>query len=428
MGHIFKAFNLLKLISYLQVGSLWILLVAVPFHVSTTFTRCAMITAGVFFLMDYIANRRWCTWSWSHDKWLYVAMIVYYIYIPLWQIGSDTYDARHFSYIMESHLSMLLGGLIGIMGFSERVKLRHIACVMLVSCLFSSFYIIFKSEGFAFFTHLPSEQAEIFTLSRIRWVNSHMIYNLFLNISLVFAFYLLREENLKLPIKICVTAACAWIFYLLCLTEGRIGLFTGLLLGASFLLIYTYRRGLKWFLPVIAVYIFAGALIISQHERFESDMIEQEPRQFIWQATVDIINEKPIIGHGVCDAKKMLTEKSLVGEGDLQDFYRPKITDRTIHKLPHPHNAFLQAWCNFGIIGLATILFIFIFPLTLQSGKNRIYIYMTVGCFMIQSMTDLFFTPQPLLYCLSIMFFASKSNITKQRYPKNENRCCYHMG
>ena len=209
-----------------------------------------------------------------------------------------------------------------------------------------------------------------------------------------------------------------WIFYLLCITEGRVGLFTALLIGASFLLAFLYRRGKVLFGVATAVYLAACIVLISQHQRFGSGNVEHDPRWLIWEATLDIIKEKPLTGQGVCDAKEKLTERAVTGEGELQDFYSPRLNERNIHRLPHPHNAFLQAWCCFGIIGLATMLFIFIYPLTMRPKRNKIYIVMIVGCFAIQNMTDIFFTPQPLLYSLAIMLFTSD----KPRLPiKSEN-------
>lgn len=401
-----KTCSFRRALAWLQVFSMWVLVFILPFRMSA-FMRSVMIAAGVFFLADYAANRRWRTWSWHRDKWLYVALIVYYLFIPLWQLGSDTYDQQRFFYILETHLSLLLCGGIGIMGLNNMVKVRHIAYVMLASCLFTSFYIIFRSGGWAFFAHWPGEQAKLFTFFRIKWVSSHMVYNLYLNTTLIFAIYLLKQKDVRRSVKIGVTAVCVWIFYLLCLTEGRIGLFTALLIGVTLLLTYTYRLRLNQFVPIMIIYIAAGALVISQHKRFKSDSIEHNPRWVIWEASIDVIKEKPLTGHGVCGAKARLTEKSLVGEGELQDYYRPRINETNKHRLPHPHNAFLQAWSDFGIAGVATLLFIFLFPLTMQPVRHRIYVFMIVGCFIIQSMTDLFFTLQPLLYILSVMFFTS---------------------
>lgn len=407
-----------KLVSYLQVASLWVLIVVLPFRMGP-FQYWTMIAAVVLFLLEYAVDRRWRTWRWERDKWLYVAMIAYALYVPIWQLWSDTYDPKHFAYMLESHLSLVAGGLLGIAGFSDKVKLQHVCYVFIGGCVLVSLCILADTgEGLAFFTHARQQQTDAFKLARQELVNSHMMYNLYLNVSLVFALYLLQQCKLKRWAQLLVVAACVWIFYLLCITEGRVGLFTALLIGASFLLAFLYRRGKVLFGVATAVYLAACIVLVSQHQRFQSGNVEHDPRWLIWEATLDIIKEKPLTGQGVCDAKEKLTERAVTGEGELQDFYSPRLNERNIHRLPHPHNAFLQAWCCFGIIGLATMLFIFIYPLTMRPKRNKIYIVMIVGCFAIQNMTDIFFTPQPLLYSLAIMLFTSD----KPRLPiKSEN-------
>lgn len=410
-----------KLISYLQVLSLWVLIVALPFRMGPL-QYWIMIAAVVLFVLEYVANQRWRTWHWERNKWLYVAMIAYYLLIPIWQLWSDCYDPRHFAYTLENGLPLLVGGAVGIIGFGERVKLRPVCYVFMAGCVLISLYIMAGTgDGLAFFTHPRQYQSDTFKLARQELVNSHMMYNLYLNVSLVFALYLLQQKDVKRWVRVLVAVACVWTFYLLCITEGRIGLFTALLIGASFLLAFTYRRGKVLFGVVTAAYMAACVVLVSQHQRFGSDNVEHDPRWLIWEATIDIIKEKPLLGHGVCEAKEELTEKAVTGEGALQSFYAPRLNERNIHRLPHPHNAFLQAWCCFGIIGLVIQLSIFTIPLVMRPKKNRLYILMIVGCFVIQSITDIFFTPQPLLYSLSIMFFTLEQSRLPIKTEKNEN-------
>lgn len=413
MENISKSFDLRKLISYLQIGSLWILIIAIPFRMGT-FPLWAMISAGVFFFAEYFANKRWNTWHWDRNKWLYVAMIAYYLFIPIWQIGSDTFSQR-FSFVLEERMPLLLCGIIGLLGFSDKVKLQHVCYAFIIGCVLTSLYIIFKFEGVTFFTHSLQKQSCIFKDARIKLVNSHMMYNLYLNISLVFALYLLQQDNIKRRIRAVVIAACIWIFYLLGITEGRIGFFTALLIGSSFLLAYTYRYRMNRVILLISMtlYIAVSSLIIMQHGRFKTDNVEHDPRWLIWQASFEIIKERPLTGYGVCDAKELFIKKAMDGEGELQTFYKDRI--HHVHNdNPHrvqPHNAFLETWSEFGIIGVVTLLFIFIFPLTMQPKEHRFYIFLITGCFWIQCMTDSFFSP--LLYSLAIILFTSQSAISK---------------
>lgn len=395
-----------QIISYLQVLSLWILVALLPFRMGVI-PRWAMIVAGVLYFIDYGVNKRWIGWRWTKDKWLYVIMIVYYLCIFIWNIGSHTHTSR-FSFVLEERLPFVLCGMIGIMGLNKDVKLKHICYVMIVSAVVTSLYIIYHCDG-CFFLQSPMKQSLLFTQSRIQWVNSHMMYNLYLNTTLIFAFYLLTREKISRAIRVLVVLACLWFFYLLCLTEGRVGIITGLILGASFILIYSYKRGLKWFVPILIGYAVLCTGIIAQHQRFTASKIEHEPRWMIWNANIDIIMEKPVIGHGVCDAKELLIEKAIVGDGELQRWYRNRINtvyNGNQNKI-QPHNAFLEAWGEFGIVGLCLLFCIFLFPLTMHPKENRIYMLLIIGCFCIQSMFDSFFSP--LLYSLAIIFFTSQS-------------------
>lgn len=406
-----------RAVGRMQVVSLWVLIMLLPFKMGVL-QRVAMVAAGLLFVADYVTSMRWRTWRWGRDKWLYAAMMAYYLFIPLWQIWSGSYDERRFSYVMETRLSALSGGLIGLMGFGNRVKARHIAYVMLTACVASSLYIILASEGLSFFAHSLREQAMIFNPWRIELVNTHMSYNLYLNMSLIFAFYLLRQDGVRIGVKTAAVAASVWIFYILCLTDGRIGLATGMLIGAVFALAYTYQRGVKWFLPTVTVYVLLCVAVVSQHKRFEADTImEHEPRWQLWQASVGVVKESPILGHGVCGSIDRLAERTSEGYGALRAYCERTVTEETRHKLPHPHNAFLEAWSEFGLTGLAVMLFFFVFPLTMGDKRNRLYVAMTVGCYMIQNTTDVFFTLQPLLYILAIILFTTDRDVATKRVP-----------
>lgn len=405
-----------KLISYLQVASLWVLIAAIPFRMGP-FPLWAMIAAGALFLLEYAVDRRWRAWRWERDKWLYVAMIAFYLFIPIWQIWSDTLTWR-FSFVLGERLPLALCGIIGLLGFSGRVRLRHACYAFITGCVLTSLYIISGSGGLAFFAHGLKEQSELFTLARIRLVNSHMMYNLYLNVSLIFALYLLRQKDAGRRVRILVIAACLWMFYLLCITEGRIGLFTALLIGATFLLVYVYRRSVKWLAVLIAVYTAAGAALVVLNGRFGEENMKREPRWGIWQVCFEMIKEKPLTGYGVCDARELFIKKVMEGDGEQLKVYQERV--RCVHngnpQKVQPHNAFLETWSEFGIAGVATLLFIFLFPLTMQPREHRFYILLVVGCFLIQCMTDSFFSP--LLYCLAIILLTSRSAISGGAAPR----------
>lgn len=408
MEKITKTIDLPTLVSYLQVVSLWILILSMPFRMGK-FPLWAMISAGVLFFAEYVVNKRWRAWQWDRNMWLYVAMMAFYLLAPIWQIWSDGFNQR-FGFVLGERLPLMLCGIIGILGFGDKVKTRHMGYAFLAACVLTSVYIISESGGFAFFSHSHKEQSELFMETRIRLVSSHMMYNIFLNISLIFAFYILDQKGIRLYERPTVIASCLWIFYILTITEGRIGLFTVLLLFAAYLIVYTYKRGIKWFVAAVICYIGICAGVLSQHERFTTNHVSHDPRMYIWQAGVEVAKTKPIVGHGVCEAKELMIEECMKDGSYLHEFYTERIPDSNWHRI-QPHNAFIEAWCEFGILGVLILAFIFVYPLTMRPKHNYLYIYAVVGCFLIQSLTDSFFSP--MLYCLTIILFTSQNEILR---------------
>ncbi len=400
-----------RLLAYLQVLTFWLLMASLPFRIMP-FQRVIMVVAGVFYLLDYVVNRRWQGWCWGINKFFWLLCIVYYLFIPLWHLADEQLTPR-LSFVLEERAPFLLCGIIGLLGLSKDVKLKPIVYVMLLSCFAVSWYIILRGTGFSYFLKPLPEQSLAFMDARILYVASHMQFNLYLNITLVFVFWLLTQNKLNRWEIVAVVALSLWIFYLLCITEGRVGLGTCLLLVALFVAIFSFRFGWKVYTPILAAYICFAALVLMNNNRVTSDCLEHEPRWLIWQSDWHIISESPIWGHGVCDAKEALIYEAKNDER-LSAFYVPHIHDKQkgdFQKV-QPHNAFLEAWMEFGVLGLAVLVIIFLYPLHLLPRKSRPYCMLVVLCFVIQSCFDSFFAP--LLYCLCILLLTSRSAISEE--------------
>lgn len=397
-----------QIISYLQVLSLWILVALLPFRMGVI-PRWAMIVAGVLYFIDYGVNKRWIGWRWTKDKWLYVIMIFYYLCIFIWNIGSRQTNP-HFRFVVEERLAFPLCGVIGLLGLSDKVKLKHICYVFIITSLLTSYYIILHT-GLSFFVLPIREQTIHFSAKRIELVNSHMMYNLYLNISLICAFYLFNNKNryIKRGERIFVLLTSLWIFYILSLSEGRVGFLTSMFLAGAFVLVLLFRINWKAGVPTLILYILLCGLLVSHHTRLTSNHIEHEPRWRIWEKTWNIIEEKPVFGYGVSGARQALIDEIMNDETMVPRHLAmlDKINHGRIYST-QPHNAFLEAWSEFGIIGLVLLLLIFLFPLYTTKRSVYIYVFLIVCCFSVQCMFDSFFSP--LLYCLSIVFFTSSQN------------------
>lgn len=399
-----------QIVLFLQIVSLLLLIAMLLFRASAV-QNIVMSVAGFFFLVEYVVNCRWTELVWTRDKWLYVAMIVYYLFIPLWNIGTDVHS-QHLSFVMGERVPFVICGLVGLVGLNRNFKLEYVCYVMLASAVLTSLYIIYRSGGWSFFVSSLSEQSEMFMSARIKWVNSHMKFNIYLNVSLVFAFYLIVCGGIRPVLKGLIAVLCLWLFYILSLSEGRVGFATGVVLAMSMVLILVYRLGgLKYAVPVVVVCAAIGVFMIMQHDRLKADNLQREPRWELWRESRNMITEKPLVGYGVCDARDLLIRK-ITNNDVLSQYYLPRVKhlyNNNLYKI-QPHNAFLEAWSEFGILGILLLLFIFVFPLGMKPRRNRIFIMLIVGVFVLQSMFDSFFSP--LLYCLSIIFFTSQSEIS----------------
>lgn len=398
-------------IAYLQVFSFWLLIASLPFRICPL-QRIIMASAGVCFLLDYAVNMRWTDWKWNTNKWFYVILIAYYLLIPIWHIADDVTTPR-FRFVLEERIPFVLCGIIGLLGLNREVKLKPIVYVMLVSCFAVSLYAILRSTGFSYFLLPLSEQSHVFCHARIDYIASHMLFNIYLNVTLVFVFWLVSRQKLKRYEKILTALLSLWIFYLLCITEGRVGLGTCLLLVAMIVAIVSFRYGWKVFLPVLTVYVCFAALVLMNNNRVTPERLEHDPRWLIWNADLRIISDHPLIGNGVCDAKEALIREAKEDAG-LSKFYTQRLEAvyNGNYQKVQPHNAFLEAWMEFGLTGLALLILIFLYPLQMFPRRSRLYCMLIVLCFVIQSCFDSFFAP--LLYCLSILLLTSRSAISEQ--------------
>ena len=116
------------------------------------------------------------------------------------------------------------------------------------------------------------------------------------------------------------------------------------------LLLGVIRRG-KTLAGVTGGVIVFGLFLITAgagvQERFQStfDFVQNLPRSHIWQANIEMIKERPLLGWGYGNYRKF-----------RDPFYeRHPQADHT----GHAHNTFLQVGVDIGLLGLAAFLFFF---------------------------------------------------------------------
>ncbi len=415
----FKMHSLQSLLHILKSSPFYVILVCLIFKTGDHFSVLpvvAMALGLVGYLVEYFINKRWKNWEWTTDKWLYIAAIALYLYAFIWQIWSPSFTPR-FEVVIGDRIPLLLCGIIGLLGLSQNVKLKYVAYTFILTSVITSLIIIGRAGFISFFALPWAEKTITFAIYRIATVNDHMGYNLYLNFSLVFSLYLLLNNTISKKIKIAVNIAALWLCFILYMSDGRVGQATSILLivSISAILMIYYK---KWIVGILTCILFGliGYHAISQNNRVSTEDIEHDPRVYLWQSAWTTVQESPIIGHGVCEARKSFNNYAIQYE-ELKNGYLANIPEEKLYK-KQPHNAYLEIWSEFGIIGLLTLLFLFAFPLLLLPAKNRIFTLLIIATCCIQLCFDTLFLV--ITYMLIIMCFTSQNEISQANVAEKQ--------
>ncbi len=125
-------------------------------------------------------------------------------------------------------------------------------------------------------------------------------------------------------------------------------------------------------------------MVIMSHEKVKKSA--HDPRIAIWENTINLIKEKPIFGHGINNARIEFLENKYNNKAFASYLYGLQEENKDILDA-HPHNIFLNAMLEFGIIGILLLGFIYTYPLFIVRDKRFIY---TIAFIMIIGVQSLF--------------------------------------
>lgn len=375
-----------NVVSYLPVVGLLALIATLPFHYGSA-QRIALYWLAAAYPIDYIVNRRWQGRHWSHRNWVYVAFIAFFCLIPVWQIFDPLYTP-HFAFTIEHYLPFLVIGICGIVGFTDKLRAEYVAWTMLAVSVSIIVYLLVQ-VGLPFGS--PIEQWTMqFNDGRRLLVNTHMVVNLYWNLTFIFCVYTLTLRRLHCAIRVLTFLFLLPVLGALFITEGRTGLLTTCGICLSFML-YAIYRARKWWMAIF-VLLFAGGMYATlQHrERFIAAVTKINPRVYIWNIAKQQIAEKPILGYGVCSARAEFIKRGMDDEVFYNNYAhallqeQEKLYGHSCTGVMHPHNMFLETWTQFGIIGLLVLAACLLLPFVMHIGKEQLYADLCVFAFAMQ--------------------------------------------
>jgi len=300
---------------------------------------------------------------------------VYFIVLAFFFILAIIYlpfeNSKKYTYLLfEKRLSLLGFALVGFFGVNEKFKLNYFLNTFIISSVLTICYLLFIKIGFHQFISNPI-RLDLFMEQRNKYVNSHMLFDFYLNVSLIGIWYILtRSWSRTIWWKIGLyIVSLTIILGTLSISEGRSGFLLAiiLMLGFVFFEIWKKKKIVGIVIALLIPFLFIS--LASHHRRMSQNKIKSEPRIFLWQAAVSIIKENPVFGNGISDAQ----EKFDVARTKYQtEEFRLETKD-----FPHldSHNQYLQTTMEFGVIGALVLLFLLISPIFLASFNKKLFAF-----------------------------------------------------
>lgn len=362
------------------------LMASLPFYFPKQ--QLALTLFFVSYIVEFLVDMKWRQIQISATTWYFIGILLFFTMGFLYYPFEDSHT--YFHNLTERRLALFGFAIIGIFGYNSLYKLSYFLHTIIISSTLLILYLIIYHIGLPEF--LTNENRyDLFTQARIAYVNSHMAFNLYLNIALASVWYLAvtRFKELHWSVKTIYGFSILLIISTLLMSEGRSGFIAAM--GLSAIIVIRKIWLTKKIVAIGAsVFIVIGMVFaVLQHERMSEKMIEQEPRLFLWtKVALPIIQEKPILGHGLSDGQ---TQIDSVRQGKQSKIlYELWKTNKRVDV----HNQFLQTTIEFGLIGLVLLLAIYYYPIRLVNRSRMTLLLLGLFLFSWQSLFDTFITGQ----------------------------------
>lgn len=365
------------------------------------------------FFLEIILEKKWL--NIQMDKMRIYFMVLFFFFLLALIYCPFESSTKYTKILLEKRIPLLGFAIVGFFGVNSKFKLNYFLNTFIISSILTILYLIFIRIGIIEFISNP-QRIESFKIVRNLYVNSHMLFDFYLNISLISVWYILtRSWNRTTWWKrYLYIISLSIIFCFLSISEGRSGFILGIILMLSFIFfeIWKKRKALGIIIGLLIPFLLIG--IVSNHKRMDKKSIETEARLFLWQSGVSVIKEKPIFGYGISDAqeafdiarRKYQTEEFRVANAH--------------YKHLDCHNQFLQTTMEFGIFGLLILLFLYIYPVFVVENNRKLFSLFLLFLCAYQSVFDMLITGpfSSLFGILIIMLLSVKNNIVKTSEKK----------
>lgn len=381
------------IVEWIPAVSLLMIISAIPYGWSLYhFIACWLL--GISYGVYILVHQQWRSVHWDKTKWMYVVMLALWAMYPIRQLFDTTPPTDFFwSQVHMNEWFLYVGG-AGIIGYSDKIRLKHVAYVMLatsVVMLVHCGYLFFGTEQFDYLVDTPLVR---FDELRRYHIHSHMVMNLYLNGALIMGFYMLRQDKEWWKrVLIGIGILCALV--LIWLSIGRVGKITSILIIAIGMLYILFRINRWAAIGSAVVCVAVGIVFMTQIPAMREKSIQGDPREAVWDYSWRMVKEKPVFGYGLSTLSEVYVERAYQDSVMVQGFIEPIIytypefakQGKTMNT-HHPHNAFLMYWLAVGIGGVLLLMALLGTAACIPLGKDKFYLWLLLLAIFIQCMTE----------------------------------------
>lgn len=403
----------IQLINYLNLISALLLAAASIYYYPMQ--KLAFIVFFSSYFIEIFAEQKWKNIRLDKKTVYFSAMALFFILALLYQPFESS--NKYFQILLEKRFPLLGVSIVAIFGVNKLYKLNYFLNTFIISAVVAIVYLAFVRMGVSEVLNNEDWQT-VFAAHRIEYVNTHMVFNFYLNISLISIWYILTRSWRKTIWwkRYLYIAAMTVIFSALSISDGRSGFAMGILLMLSFIFfeLWKRRKALGIVVGLLIPFLLIG--IAGNHKRMSEKALETEPRWFLWESALSVIKQKPVLGHGISDAQ---VEFDLARPNFETEEYRHNWRN---NKRLDSHSQYLQTTMEFGIFGLTILLFLYVFPILIADKNRRMFAILLLVVCAYQSVFDLFITGNfsALFGILVILILCVENNIAVEKSKTQE--------
>lgn len=339
----------------------------------------------ISYLIEIFTDRKWVNLKsgriiyWCTAVFLF--LILAFLYKPFENISN------YFPVVVIHRIPLFIFAVITLLGVNKLFKLSYFLNTFIITSVIAILYLALYRVGISDLINYDS-RIILFNSARIQWVNSHTLFNFYLNIAIISICYLLTLSwhKLKRWHKLYYFSAFLLILFAISISEGRSGFLMMVLIVFGFALFELYKRNkITGLVITLLIPVFVIGLV-SQKERFSVEALENEPRLILWNTAFDIVKDAPLLGHGISDSQNKFMESLISSQS------REFIVSNQNNKILDAHNQYLQSAMEFGVPGLVILIFIYVFPFFIVEKNNLKLAIFVIASVMFQSIFDVFVT------------------------------------